>query len=137
MNVINTVQETLDRVLLPYGVVSNHLRRVEVDEIENSDVTVNKDEYVVFRVISNRPRKYGDGVQTHSRVYIDVNYYYLYEKTDARVTDAESRAQAAKREILRDKHFRVANDVTPLPDVDNPYRGFNVEFAYIGVVDNG
>ena len=52
MNVINTVQETLDRVLLPYGVVSNHLRRVEVDKIENSDVTVNKDEYVVFRVIS-------------------------------------------------------------------------------------
>lgn len=137
MNVINTVQETLDRVLLPYGVVSNHLRRVEVDKIENSDVTVNKDEYVVFRVISNRPRKYGDGVPTHSRAYIDVNYYYSYEKTDARVTDAESRLQAAKREILRDKHFRVANDVTPLPDVDNPYRGLNVEFAYIGSVDNG
>lgn len=137
MNVISTVQNALDRVLLPFGVVSNHLRRVEVDNIENSDVKVNKDEYVVFRILSHRPRKYGDGVQMLSRAYIDVYYYYSYEKTDARVTDAESRLQAAKREILRDKHFRVANDVTPLPDVDNPHRGFNVEFAYIGVVDNG
>lgn len=137
MNVKDAIQQALDRVLLPFGVVSNHLRRVEVDKIENSDVTVNKSEYVVFRVISNRPRKYGDGVQMLSRVYIDVNYYYSYEKTDPRVTTAESRLQAAKREILRDKHFRVANDVTPLPDVDNPYRGFNVEFAYIGVSDNG
>lgn len=137
MNVKNAIQEMLDRVLLPYGVVSNHLRHVEVDKIENSDVTVNKDEYVVFRVLSNRPRKYGDGAQMLSRVYIDVNYYYSYEKTDDRVTGAENRLQAIKREILRDKHFRVANDVTPLPDVDNPYRGFNVEFAYIGVSDNG
>lgn len=137
MDVITTIQKALDRVLLPFGVVSSHLRRVKVDKIENSDVTVNKSEYVVFRVISNRPRKYGDGVQMLSRVYVDVNYYYSYEKTDPRVTDAESRLQAAKREILRDKHFRVANDVTPLPDVDNPYRGFNVEFAYIGVSDNG
>ncbi len=137
MNVKDAIQQALDRVLLPFGVVSNHLRRVEVDKIENSDVTVNKSEYVVFRVISNRPRKYGDGVQMLSRAYVDVNYYYSYEKTDPRVTTAESRLQAAKREILRDKHFRVANDVTPLPDVDNPYRGFNVEFAYIGVSDNG
>lgn len=137
MNVTAIMQKILDDTLLPFGVVSNHLRRVKVDKIENSDVTVNKDEYVVFRVISNRPRKYGDGVQMLSRAYVDVNYYYSYEKTDPRVTTAGSRLQAAKREILRDKHFRVANDVTPLPDVDNPYRGFNVEFAYIGVVDNG
>lgn len=136
MDVRTIIQQTLDRTLLPYGVLSNHLRRVETDYIENSDVQVNKDEYVVFRVVSNRPKAYGDGAQTLSRVYIDVNYYYLYEKTDPRYSDVESRLQAVKREILRDKHFRIVNDAADTPDVDNPYRGFNVEFVYIGVADN-
>ncbi len=137
MDVKTIAQKILDRVLLPFGVVSHNLRRVKVDEIENIDVKVNDDEYVVFRVLTNRPRKYGDGAQMLSRAYVDVNYYYLYEKTDPRYLDAESRLQAVKREFLSDPHFRLANDTTDIPDVDNPYRGFNVEFAYIGVSENG
>lgn len=137
MDVLTILQQALDRALLPYGVLSHHLRRVETDYIENYGVKVNQDEYVVFRVVSNRPNAYADGVQTLSRVYVDVNYYYSYEKTDTRFTDAESRLQAVKREVLRDKRFRLVNDTTDIADVDNPYRGLNVEFAYIGVADNG
>lgn len=137
MDVLTILQQALDRALLPYGVLSHHLRRVETGYIENSDVKVNQDEYVVFRVVSNRPNAYGDGVQTLSRVYLDVNYYYSYEKTDARYTDVLTRLQAVKRAVLQDKHFRLVNDAADVPDVDNPYRGFNVEFAYIGVADNG
>lgn len=137
MDVTTILQQALDRALLPYGVLSHHLRRVETGYIENSDVKVNQDEYVVFRVVSNRPNAYADGVQTLSRVYIDVNYYYSYEKTDARYTDVLTRLQVVKRAVLQDKHFRLVNDAADVPDVDNPYRGLNVEFAYIGVADNG
>lgn len=137
MDATTILQQALDRALLPYGVLSHHLRRVETGYIENSDVKVNQDEYVVFRVVSNRPHTYGDGAQTLSRVYIDVNYYYSYEKTDARFADVLTRLQAVKREVLCDKHFRLVNDAADISDVDNPYRGVNVEFVYIGVADNG
>lgn len=136
MDVRTVIQEILDNTLLPYGVLSNHLRRVETDYIENSDVKVNQNEYVVFRVISNRPHAYGDGVQMLSRVYIDVNYYYSYEKTDPRYTDVLARLQAVKRAILSDKHFRLANNASDIADIDNPFRGENIEFVYFGVADN-
>ena len=137
MDVRTVIQEILDNTLLPYGVLSNPLRRIETDYIENSDVAVNKDEYVVFRVVSDRPHTYGDGVCTLSRVYIDVNYYYSYEKTDPRYTDVQNRLQAVKRAILSDKRFRLANDAADIADIDNPYRGLNVEFVYFEVADNG
>ena len=120
MDVNAIVQEILDRVLLPFGVVSHDTRHVKVDKIDGSDVKVNN-----------------DGAQILFRAYVDVNYYYTYEKTDGRVAGVKSRLQAVKREILRDEHFRIANDITDTPDVDNPYRGLNVEFAYIGSVGNG
>lgn len=137
MDVRTVIQKILDDTLLPYGVLSNHLRRVDADYIENSDVAVNKDEYVVFRVVSNRPHTFGDGACTLSRVYIDVNYYYSYEKTDPRYTDAQARLQAVKNAVLSNKRFRLANDASDIADIDNPYRGLNVEFAYFEVADNG
>ena len=33
MGVRQTVQAKLDKVLLPYGILSHHIRRVEVDKI--------------------------------------------------------------------------------------------------------
>lgn len=136
MDVRTIIQETLDNTLLRYGVLSNHLRRVETDYIENSDVQINNNEYVVFRVISDRPRVYGDGVCTLNRAYIDVNYYYTYEKTDPRYLDVQARLQAVKRAILNDKRFRIANDAADIADIDNPYRGLNVEFVFFGAVEN-
>lgn len=137
MNVTATIQQILDTTLLPFGVLSHHLRRVKTDYIENMQVKVNNDEYVVYRVVSNHPKTYGDGNALTRRVYIDVNYYYLYEKTDPRYSGVDERLKAIKRAILSDPHFRLANDETDLPDGDNPYRGVNMEFAYTGAVDYG
>ena len=75
MNVTAIMQKILDETLLPFGVLSNHLRRVEADNIANSQVKINGDEYVVYKIVSNRPKTYGDGKAKTRRVYIDVNYY--------------------------------------------------------------
>ena len=137
MNVTTVIQQMLDNVLLPFGVLSNHLRRVKTDSIENMQVKVNNNEYVVYRVVSNTPKTYGDGNALTRRVYIDVNYYYKYEKTDPRYSAVDDRLKAIKRAIIADPHFRIANDETDIPDTDNPYRGVNIEFVYVGAVDYG
>ena len=65
MDDIRTItQKILDSVLLADGIMSHHLRRIEVDEIKqaNKKIAINKDEYVVYRVVSSRNRFYGDGV---------------------------------------------------------------------------
>lgn len=137
MNVTAIMQQILDETLLPFGVLSNHLRRVKTESIENMQVKVNNDEYVVYRVVSNTPKTYGDGKAKTRRVYIDVNYYYLYEKTDPRYSGIDERLKAIKRAVLQDPHFAIANDESDIPDSNNPYRGVNIEFVYIGAVDYG
>lgn len=137
MNVIAVMQQLLDTTLLPFGVLSNHLRRVKADKIENMQVEINNDEYVVYKIVSNRPKTYGDGKPKTSRVYIDVNYYFLYEKTDPRYAKVDERLKAIKTAILSDPHFNIANDESDIPDSDNPYRGVNIEFVYVGAVDYG
>lgn len=138
MDVRTTIQAILDKVLLPHGVLSFHIRRVEVDEIANSDVKVNGDEYVVFRLVSSPVRTFGDGDPLLKRHYIDVNYYYKYEKTDLRYAAAAERLKEVKKAILQDKHFRLVNDESDIPNTgDSPYRGLNVEFLYVGVMDYG
>ena len=137
MNVTAIMQKILDDTLLPFGVLSNHLRRVKADKIANSQVKVNGDEYVVYKIVSNRPKTYGDGKAKTRRVYIDVNYYYLYEKTDPRYSGIDERLKAIKRAVLQDPHFAIANDESDIPDSNNPYRGVNIEFVYIGAVDYG
>lgn len=137
MNVTAIIQQILDNTLLPHGVIASHLRRVKTDVIENSEVAVNNDEYVVHRVVSGSPKAYGDGKAKTRRVYIDVNYYYLYEKTDPRYSGVDERLKAIKRAVLQDPHFRLVNDESDIPDSDSAYRGVNIEFAYIGAVDYG
>ena len=70
-------------------------------------------------------------------MYIDVNYYYLYEKHDPRYSGVDERLKAIKRAVLQDPHFALANDESDIPDSNNPYRGVNIEFVYIGTVDYG
>ena len=137
MNVTATIQQILDNTLLPFGVLSHHLRRVKTDAIEDTQTAVNNAEYVVYSVVSNTPKTYGDGNAMTRRVYIDVNYYYLYEKTDPRYSGVDERLKAIKRAILSDSHFHIANDESDLPDGDNRYRGVNMEFVYRGSVDYG
>jgi len=135
MNIRTIVQSTLDNVLLVDGILSHHLRRVKTDRIQSGG-TVSNDEYVVYRVVSSKRRTYGDGNAKLIQRYIDVNYYYTYEKTDSRFDAVESRVNNIIAEFLKDKRFRLANDQSDIYDLDNPYRGINVEFLYIGLVDN-
>jgi len=135
MNIRTIVQSMLDNVLLADGILSHHLRRVKTDKIQGGG-TVNNDEYVVYRVVSSKRRTYGDGNAKLVQSYIDVNYYYTYEKTDSRFDAVESRVNNIIAEFLKDKQFRLANDQSDIYDLDNPYRGINVEFLYIGLVDN-
>lgn len=137
MNVRQTVQAKLDKVLLPYGILSHHLRRVDVDKIKGLIVKVNQDEYVVYRVVSSRGGAHGDGRAQLVRYYVDVNYYYAYEKTDARFADAENRIKQIIREFKSDKRFYIANGESDIYDLDNPYRGINVEFLFVEAVQNG
>lgn len=137
MNVTAVIQQILDDTLLPFGVLSNHLRRVKADNIENMQVEINNDEYVVYKIVSNNPKTYGDGKPKTHRVYIDVNYYYLYEKTDPRCSGVDERLKAIKTAILADPHFNLANDESDIPDTDNPYHGVNIEFVCVGAVDYG
>ena len=139
MDAIAITQAKLDKVLLSHGVTSHHLRRVEVDYIERDGrrVGVNKDEYVVFSLVSSLPRQYGDGKPLTDRAYVDVNYYYSYEKTDARYKDVQKRIKAIIKEFLSDSKIRLANGERDIYDLDNPYRGINVEFLFIRVFDYG
>lgn len=130
-------QATLDKVLLPDGILSHHLRRVEVDKIDGLKVKVNKDEYVVFRIVSSKGRAYGDGNAQLVRYYIDINYYYAYEKTDSRFVSANKRIKAIMSAFLADPRFHIANGQSDIYDLDNPYRGINIELLFVGVNDRG
>ena len=132
MSIISKVQNLLDKVLLPHGVLSHHLRRVEVDNIEGSDIPVNKNEYVVYRIVSNKGRSYGDGMAQLKQVYVDVNYYYLYDKNDNNFKAVEERLKEIKKYFSSSQDFKIANGLSDINDFDNPYRGVNIEFLYIG-----
>ena len=139
MNPISTIQQKLDKVLLPYGITSHHLRRVEVDYIEMDEekIKVNKDEYVVFRLISSPPGVFGDGRSITQRANLDVNYYYSYEKTDSRFADVLARIKAIIKELTSDIMIRLTNGERDIYDLDNPYRGINVEFSFSEVCIDG
>ena len=139
MDIRTLTQQILDSVLLNDGILSHHIRRVEVDEIKHATkkIAVNKDEYVVYRVVSNKGSCYGDGKAKLQQYYIDVNYYYSFDKNSKRFKDADKRIKKITQTFLADSRFRLANGQSDLYDLDNPYRGINIEFLFVGVNDNG
>lgn len=137
MSVIDITQSKLDEILLPYGITSHHIRRTDVDTIvvNGEKIAVNKNEYVVFRLISSPPGAYGDGNLLTTRRRIDINYYYSYDKTDSRYSDVEKRVREIIKEFTKDTMIRLANGQSDIYDLDNPYRGINVEFSFSEVND--
>lgn len=136
MKIRNLVQNKLDNLLLKDGIMSHHIRRVEVDVITDSEgkqIDTNNDEYVVYRVLPSKKRIYADGKPIATQYFIDVSYYYHYNKNNSQVDVAEKRIKSIIDEFLTDPHFKLANDQNDLPDLDNPYRGVNIELSYIGV----
>lgn len=135
MDIRGLIQKTLDGVLLPDGILSHHLRRADAETVAHSNVKVSKDEYVVYRVVSGKGGGYGDGAAQLVRRYIDINYYYSYDKSDVRFKAADKRIKAIIAALKKDKRFRLVNDQSDIYDLDNPYRGINIEFLYVGVAD--
>ncbi len=139
MSLRKIIQEKLDNVLLSSGVLSFHIRRLQVNtatvKIAGRTITINKDEYVVFRTVSSKRTAYGDGVAKLSRSYIDINYYYAYEKDDSNHDAVVERVKRVVNEFLTDKRFRLVNDQSDIYDLDNPYRGINVELSFTGVIN--
>ena len=139
MDAMDILQSTLDGVLLPYGITSHRGRRVEVDriEIDGKEIPVNRDEYVVYRLVSSPTGTYGDGRAMTERKFADVNYYYRYEKDDSRVKEVMERIKTIKKALLSNPLIRLANGESDLPDIDSPYRGINMEFLFIGACNDG
>lgn len=135
MDIRALIQQTLDSVLLKDGILSHHIRRSDAATIANSSVKVSKDEYVVYRLVSTKGGGYGDGEAQLVRQYIDINYYYAFDKTDARFKEAQRRIDAIVAAFKSDKRFRLVNGQSDLYDLDNPYRGINVEFLFVGVAN--
>lgn len=135
MTVKEIAQSILDRVLLPDGITSHHLRRVEVDQIGDGSTPVNPDEYVVFSRVTGKGSAHGDGKAQLMRTYLDVNYYYAYEKDGERFDEVERRIKKVIGAFLADPRFLLVNGERDLPETDNPFRGINVELLFVGVAD--
>lgn len=136
MSLKDIIQSKLDSVLLSYGVLSYHLKRVESVKTSDPDIEINNDEYVVYRIVSGRNASHGDGVAKLYKCYIDVNYYYAYDKNDIRFSEAEKRIDEVKKVILADNRFFLANGKSDIYEIDSEYRGINVEFLFVGVNGN-
>ena len=109
MSLKSIAQKTLDNTLLQYGVLSHHLRRIKTDVIKGLDVKVNDNEYVVYRIVSSNDGLYGDGKAHGCRRYIDINYYYNYDKDDERYNNVVARVKDVIKAFVADKHFRLKN----------------------------
>ena len=135
MLVKDIVQEILDNTLLEYGVLSNHLRHIKTDAIQGLNVEVNNNEYVVYRFVSSKDCLFGDGIAQASRTYVDINYYYNYENDDSRYKEVVERIKKVKEAFKATQRFRLQNGERDIDDLENnPYRGINVEFSYLGAL---
>lgn len=137
MTLKEIAQNILDNTLLQNGVLSHHIRRVKTDAINGLDVKINDNEYVVYRIVSSNDGAYGDGKAHCNRSYIDINYYYNYDKDDTRYVDVVARVESIINAFISDKHFRLKNAASDITDIDNPYRGINVEFMYVEAIKRG
>lgn len=137
MEIRELIQSKLDNLLLQYGILSHHIRREEVDTASDANgnpVEINNNEYVVYRIVTNKNRCYGDGKAKAKQFFVDINYYYIYQNDDTK-KHVESRINQIINAFLSDKQtkFTLINGQSDLYDQDNPYRGINVEFSYFGV----
>ncbi|MBS6561980.1 MAG: hypothetical protein KH328_01370 [Staphylococcus sp.] len=135
MSILNKIQTILDSVLLQYGILSSHQRRIHVNEIENSNTQVNQDEYVVYRIVSTKSRFFGDGKKQALQTNIDINYFYRFDKNSNTVDNALDRIHLISKTFDNLNECRIINGLNELYDLDNDFRGFNIEVALLEVGD--
>ena len=109
MSILNKIQTILDSVLLQYGILSSHQRRIHVNEIENSNTQVNQDEYVVYRIVSTKSRFFGDGKKQALQTNIDINYFYRFDKNSNTVDNALDRIHIISKTFENLNEWRIIN----------------------------
>lgn len=134
MDARKLTQEILDAVLLKYGIMSHHIKRVEVDSIAGGG-TINNDEYVVYRVISTPPKTRGDGADIIRNCNVDINYYYKYNRRANDTRAGVKRMDEIEAAFRNHPNCRIANGQSDLYDTDAGFRGINIEVRFWGVVN--
>lgn len=130
MEALKEIQQILDGCLLGRGILSHHIRRRSVDEVKGGGKVCN-DKYVVYRIVSNRGRVYGDGKPILNRVSFDINFYYDNESNTDAISAAKIVSEIEAAFVTRG--WFVVNGQTDLYDTGDKQKGINIEVARNGV----
>lgn len=120
---LSKIQKLLDQALYQEGITSHHLRKTKLN-LDKEKV----DAYVVYKIPSSYPSTFGDGKELLHRYRVDINLYYSEQVT---LNQCNKYIVLIKKTFIQNG-FIFTNGPSELFDLDNPYRGFNLEFLYIG-----
>lgn len=130
MNIRQSVQLILDNTLLKYGILSSHIRRVISDKIPGTQIKVNNDAYVVYRIATTNKKLFGDGRNLSTQTVLDINYYYNYDKNASTVDEAIEIIEEISNAFSSLDTWKVISGPNDIYDIDNNFRGFNIEVRY-------
>lgn len=119
---LSRIQKILDDSLYPN--ITSHYQRKEKIDFDPSK----KDAYIVYKIPSSYPSNFGDGKEILHRYRIDINLYYSESVSMKKCTEFIS---IIKNAFMQER-FILSNGPSDLYDLDNPYRGINLEFLYVG-----
>lgn len=130
MTVLEKMQKLLDECLLEDGILSYHQRRINSQEIINSDVRINPDIYIVYKMLSGES-VYGDGVGQANKKGFEINFYYRFDQNSQTTYKALKYLEKLLNHVKKQKLWLIKNDVNDIYDLENNYRGFNFELETI------
>ncbi len=119
---LSRIQKILDDSLYPN--ITSHYQRKEKIDFDPSKT----DAYIVYKIPSSYPSNFGDGKEILHRYRIDINLYYSESVSMKKCTEFIS---IIKNAFMQER-FILSNGPSDLYDLDNPYRGINLEFLYVG-----
>lgn len=119
---INAIQKILDDDLYSkFKIRTFYLYKQETTK--NNDY---QNEYIVYRLVSNPDRIYGDGEAIANRYNFDIKYYYKHGEIAK--TKAINRIEYIKK-LFRSQGFRIINGPSDLYSQDTLFDGFNLEIS--------
>ena len=118
---LSQIQKILDASLYP-NVTSHHHRKEKIDFDPSKT-----DAYIVYKIPSSYPSNFGDGKELLHRYRIDINLYYSENVSTDKCAEFIS---IIKNAFVKDG-FILSNGPQELYDLDNPYRGVNLEFINV------
>lgn len=129
MDARKVTQEILDDVLLKYGIMSHHIKRVKVDGIVGGG-QINLDEYVVYRLVNTPTKTHGDGRGVIRNQNVDVNYYYKYNRSAGDTRAGVERMNEIEAAFREHSQCKIVNGQSDLYDTDGGFRGINIEVRF-------